>query len=101
MPTSDSVPEMFILLYTSYMQGVYQYQDPFAQRARAVAEQQARVQAIKEVHDREKDRLLRGQQDLQQQVYGQQVCTGLTALVFLLILMWGLIHLLRFLLGEF
>ncbi|XP_078383097.1 uncharacterized protein LOC144665683 isoform X2 [Oculina patagonica] len=52
--------------------GVYQYQDPLAQRARAVAEQQARVQAIKEVHDRERDRLLRGQQDLQQQVYGQQ-----------------------------
>ena len=43
-----------------------------------MAEQQARVQAIKEVHDRERDRLLRGQQDLQQQVYGQQVCTGLT-----------------------
>ncbi|XP_020624439.1 TNFAIP3-interacting protein 1-like isoform X1 [Orbicella faveolata] len=52
--------------------GMYQYQDPLAQRARAVAEQQARVQAIREVHDRERERLLRGQQELQQQVYGQQ-----------------------------
>lgn len=42
-----------------------------AQKARAVAEQQARVQAIKEVHDRERDRLLRGQTELQQQVYDQ------------------------------
>lgn len=56
---------------------MYQYQDPLAQRARAVAEQQARVQAIREVHDRERERLLRGQQELQQQVYGQQVCASL------------------------
>ena len=31
------------------------------------------MQAIKEVHDRERDRLLRGQQELQQHVYGQQL----------------------------
>jgi len=31
------------------------------------------VQAIKEVHDRERDRLLRGQQELQHHVYGQQL----------------------------
>ena len=43
------------------------------ERARAIAEQRARVQAIKEVHDRERDRLLRGQQELQQHVYGQQL----------------------------
>nr|XP_058970734.1 TNFAIP3-interacting protein 1-like [Pocillopora verrucosa]XP_058970735.1 TNFAIP3-interacting protein 1-like [Pocillopora verrucosa]XP_058970736.1 TNFAIP3-interacting protein 1-like [Pocillopora verrucosa] len=51
--------------------GGYSYNDPLAQKARAVAEQQARVQAIKEVHDRERDRLLRGQTELQQQVYDQ------------------------------
>lgn len=51
--------------------GGYPYNDPLAQKARAVAEQQARVQAIKEVHDRERDRLLRGQTELQQQVYEQ------------------------------
>lgn len=49
----------------------YPYSDPLAQKARAVAEQKARVQAIKEVHDRERDRLMRGQHDLQQHVYGQ------------------------------
>lgn len=54
-------------------QGGYQYQDPLTERARAIAEQRARVQAIKEVHDRERDRLLRGQQELQQHVYGQQL----------------------------
>ena len=37
-----------------------------------MAEQEARVQAIREVHDRERDRLLRGQQELQEHVYGQQ-----------------------------
>lgn len=53
--------------------GVYQYQNPLELRARAVAEQEARVQAIREVHDREKERLLRGRQELQQQqVYGHQ-----------------------------
>lgn len=51
--------------------GGYSYNDPLAHKARAVAEQQARVQAIKEVHDRERDRLMRGQHELQQQVYGQ------------------------------
>lgn len=54
-------------------QGGYQYQDLLTERARAIAEQRARVQAIKEVHDRERDRLLRGQQELQQHVYGQQL----------------------------
>ena len=54
-------------------QGGYQYQDPLTERARAIAEQRARVQAIKEVHDKERDRLLRGQQELQQHVYGQQL----------------------------
>ena len=54
-------------------QGGYPYQDPLAQKAMAVAEQQARVQAIREVHDRETQRLLRGRQELQQQVYGHQV----------------------------
>lgn len=43
-----------------------------------MAEQEARVQAIREVHDREKERLLRGRQELQQQVYGHQVCASLT-----------------------
>ncbi|XP_022807973.1 TNFAIP3-interacting protein 1-like [Stylophora pistillata] len=54
--------------------GGYSYNDPLAHKARAVAEQQARVQAIKEVHDRERDRLMRGQHELQQQVYGQLYC---------------------------
>lgn len=51
--------------------GAYSYNDPLALKARAVAEQKARVQAIKEVHDRERDRLMRGQNELQQQVYRQ------------------------------
>lgn len=43
----------------------YQYQDPLSQTARA--EQQARVRAMREVHDRERDRLERHQQAFQQQ----------------------------------
>ncbi|XP_068706018.1 TNFAIP3-interacting protein 1-like [Montipora foliosa] len=59
-------------LRSNYSGGGYPYQNPVSQRARAVAEQEARVQAIREVHDRERDKLLRGQQELQEHVYGQQ-----------------------------
>ena len=53
-----------------------------SQRARNVAEQQARVQAIREVHDREKNKLMREQQELQQHVFAKQTTVSLRVLYY-------------------
>ena len=45
------------------------YQNPVSQRVRVLPEEEARMQAIREVHDRERDRLLIGRKD---HMYGQQ-----------------------------
>ena len=54
----------------------YSYQAPriqdLSRRVQSVAEQQAKVKAIREVHEREQRMLLREQQELQQQALAQE-----------------------------
>lgn len=50
------------------------YKNPVSQRVRLLPEQEARMQAIREVHDRERDRHLIGRKDAH--MYGQQPEVG-------------------------